>query len=138
MDKTLKAMLERHEGRRTHPYTCTAGKLTIGVGHNIEDRGLSDTVIDMILEEDVSEAIANLLYAISLVHVDPPSPRTAALIDMMFKSFKRMIDAINDGDWAKAASEALDSQWARQVGDRATEIAHMLRNNTYYTEGGTP
>lgn len=32
--------LAHHEGRRRFPYRCTAGKLTIGVGYNIDDRGL--------------------------------------------------------------------------------------------------
>ena len=31
--------LTLHEGSRSHPYRCTSGKLTIGVGRNIEDRG---------------------------------------------------------------------------------------------------
>lgn len=31
-----------HEGLRTTLYRCTSGKLTIGVGYNIDDRGLSD------------------------------------------------------------------------------------------------
>lgn len=35
--------------------------------------------------------------------------------------------AITAGQWDAAASEALDSRWARQTGRRANEIAVMLR-----------
>jgi lysozyme len=36
----LRKQLVLHEGRRAYPYKCTAGKWTIGVGFNFEDRGL--------------------------------------------------------------------------------------------------
>ena len=49
--------------------------------------------------------------------------------------FKRMIAAIKAGDWDRAAIEALDSRWAAQVGDRATEIAAMLRGHPARTFG---
>lgn len=35
-------MLIRHEGLKLKPYQCTAGKLTIGVGRNIEDMGITE------------------------------------------------------------------------------------------------
>lgn len=38
----LRKQLELHEGRRRFPYRCTAGKLSIGCGYNIDDRGLDD------------------------------------------------------------------------------------------------
>jgi lysozyme len=41
-------------------------------------------------------------------------------------SFRRMRAAILDGIWLQAASEALHSRWARQVGRRSTEIIGML------------
>ena len=46
-----------------------------------------------------------------------------------------MIAAIKAGDWDRAAIEALDSRWAAQVGDRATEIASMLRGHPARTFG---
>ena len=32
----MKEQLLRHEGLRLKPYRCTAGKLTIGIGRNLE------------------------------------------------------------------------------------------------------
>ena len=63
--------------------------------------------------------------------------RYVALVDMMFNlgqseftGFKRMLSAIEAGDWSKAADEALDSRWAEQVGDRAKRDARLLRDGT--------
>ena len=45
----LHALLEGHEGRRAFPYRDSVGKLTIGVGRNLSDRGLSEGEIDQLL-----------------------------------------------------------------------------------------
>ena len=39
-------MLIRHEGRQTHPYRDIFGKITIGVGGNLSNRGLAADEID--------------------------------------------------------------------------------------------
>ena len=51
--KRLKDMLIRHEGLKLKPYLCTAGKLTIGVGRNIQDRGITYQEAMMLLENDI-------------------------------------------------------------------------------------
>ena len=52
----LEAQLVKHEGLRLVPYTDTVGKLTIGVGHNLDDKGLSPEAIAFILEKDIDDA----------------------------------------------------------------------------------
>ena len=52
----LRDLLERHEGRRAFPYLDTVGKLTIGVGRNLSDRGLSEDEIDLLLASDIAIA----------------------------------------------------------------------------------
>ena len=54
----LLRLLTRHEGRRPFPYLDTAGKLTIGVGRNLTDRGLSSAEIDLLLANDIAAARA--------------------------------------------------------------------------------
>ncbi len=49
----IKAQLVRHEGLRLKPYRCTAGKLTIGIGRNLDDCGISQTEAYVILENDI-------------------------------------------------------------------------------------
>ena len=56
----LREVLTDHEGIKYKPYKCTAGKLTIGIGHNLDDRGVSPAVVDLMYEEDVTEVVADL------------------------------------------------------------------------------
>ena len=37
----LRQQLILHEGKRAFPYRCSSGKLSIGVGYNLDDRGLA-------------------------------------------------------------------------------------------------
>lgn len=95
------AQLDLHEGRRAFPYADTVGKLTIGVGHNLTDNGLSDAAIDFILNEDIEihwkELIAKLPWVEQLDEV-----RQRVLLDMAFNlgvpgllSFKNTLAAVS-------------------------------------------
>lgn len=135
-DTALIRLLEDHESRETHPYTDKVGKLTIGVGRNLTDRGLSGDEIDYLLgnDIDIADAICVDLFGFAVFR-NASKPRQYALLSMAFNmgkprlsGFIKMIAAVKAGDWNRAADEALDSKWAGQVGDRATEIADMLRD----------
>jgi lysozyme len=111
------------------------GKLTAGVGRNLSDRDLSPAVIDLMLTEDIQEAL-EVLYRL-FEHFDRFSPnRQAAMVNMAFNlgggrflTFRLMIRAIRTGDWAKAAAEALDSHWAKQVQpERVRRVVEQLRD----------
>ena len=140
-DRDLATILERHEGRRTHPYRDQVGKLTIGVGRNLDDRGLSDEEIEGLLANDI--AIARTACRALFPAFDGfNSKRQAGLISMAFNlgqtrlaGFKRMRAAINDSNWTGASTEALHSYWARQVGHRAQEIAALLKGSDEPDEG---
>lgn len=61
--------------------------------------------------------------------------RRAALIDFMFNvglttamKFRKMREAISNGDWNQAATELCCSRWSNQVGDRAPEIISLVKN----------
>ena len=49
----IKAQLVRHEDLRLKPYLCTAGKLTIGIGRNLDERVVSQKEAYAILERDI-------------------------------------------------------------------------------------
>lgn len=126
--------LTRHEGLKLKPYRDTVGKLTIGVGRNLDDVGISIDEAMLMLDNDFDTAEQELQARFPLTR-DLDGPRYYALVNMCFNlgvsrlaMFKKMWSAIADGDWDRAADEALDSKWARQVGNRATELAQMLRN----------
>lgn len=123
--------LIRHEGLKLKPYRCPAGKLTIAVGRNLDDNGISEQEAMSMLLHDVQEAEAELCQfewwaGLSI-------PRKIALLNMRFNlglprfcGFKKMLAALDARDFGQAASEMLDSKWAKQVGDRASELATMM------------
>ena len=115
-----------------HPYTDTVGKLTIGYGRNLDDRGISQAEADFLFDNDFIIVLRELLEC--SWYVNQPDGVQAALVNMCFnlglprlKGFKRMIVALEAKNYTLAAKEALDSKWATQVGQRAKDVAVMLR-----------
>ena len=133
MDRNrLAAQLRLHEGVEHKPYKCTAGYLTIGVGRNIEERGLSDDEIDYILNNDVNIATDELVDTFDW-YADLDDVRQRVVVDMVFnlgmprfKQFQNMIAAIEESDWSEAAAQMMDSRWAKQVGARAERLRDMM------------
>lgn len=132
---SIQDQLRSHEGVRRYPYEDTAGKLTIGVGRNLDDRGISDDEIDYLLRNDLRLCAAEL-DVIFLQWRDLSENRQNVLIDMVFNlgrtrfaKFVNFWQALSEGDYAKAADEMLDSRWAVQVGQRAITLAGMMRND---------
>jgi lysozyme len=147
MIELLVSSLEDHEGRRRKVYRCTSGKKSIGVGHNIDAKGLpqeiedfleengyiTEGMIEELLDADIKDAMndAHKLYP----EMDSFSDnRQVALIDFVFnvgygtaRTFINTNRAINQGQWEKAAEMLLESKYARQVGRRANDISDMLR-----------
>lgn len=136
--KKLIEQLKLHEGVRSHPYDCPAGYLTIGVGRNISETGLglSEDEIDYLLRNDIERCYQELDRFAWFMDLD--TVRQEALVNMCFNlgftrltRFTKMMGAMAEGKYALAAAEALDSKWARQVGKRAKDIAHMLEFGEY-------
>ena len=130
---TLERMLLRHEDLRLKPYRDSVGKLTIGIGHNLDDNGISKAAAYFIFREDISAAINGVLRALPWISL-LDEIRRAVLYNMAFNlgvsgllGFKRMLAALDRKDYEEAAREMLDSKWAVQVGSRADELANMLR-----------
>lgn len=139
MDKLL-AMLKRHEGVETHAYECSEGKVTVGVGRNIDKEGgigLSDDEVDYLLQNDVERVIKELAAEYSWFN-DLDDVRRDAMVDISFnlgatrlRLFKRALAAMEVGNYAEASTEFLDSKWARQVGGRALELTDMISSGEY-------
>ena len=75
--------LIRHEGLRLKPYRCTAGKLTIGVGRNLDDNGITRKEAQSLLANDVNRAEAEVMRIVPQFHA-LDEVRQAVLIDMLF------------------------------------------------------
>ncbi len=130
----IKAQLVRHEGLKLKPYRCTAGKLTIGIGRNLDDRGISLKEAYAMLERDILDFEKQLLEEIPDVYNGLDEVRQSVLLNMCFNlglkgllEFKNTLGFVAAGDWERAANGMLASKWAKQVGMRAIELSEMMR-----------
>ena len=146
------------EGLRLQVYKDTLGIDTIGIGRNLEARGISKEEldwmdipsIDHVYEWGITEADAVYLATNDvqiveeeLVRAHPcvdrlDSVRQLILIDMAFNmgvprlcKFKKMWAAVEAEDFPTAAKEMLDSRWAKQVKGRATKLANAMHNGEF-------
>lgn len=124
--------LKGHEGYRQYPYTCTGGALSVGYGHNLQAKGLTREQAEMVLQDDVHEVLVELHKYSFFNALDPV--RQTVLGNMAFNlgvnglfRFRKMIAAVRLGNFDLAASEMLDSLWAKQVGNRAIELADLMK-----------
>ena len=58
--RSVEELIIFHEGFRNKPYRCSAGKLTIGFGRNLENKGISISEARMMLKSDIDEAVQDL------------------------------------------------------------------------------
>ena len=130
--KKLKKMLIEHEGIKYAPYKCTAGKTTIGIGHNLDDKGISKAVVDLLYNEDVAEVESDL-KAIFDDFYTLPEQIQLVLTDMRFqlgyqgfRSFKRMILAVKNRNWPEMFLQMKNSDWHRQTPKRANDLLKMV------------
>lgn len=130
--KELEELLVRHEGLRLKPYTDTVGKVTIGVGRNLDDVGISKDEALLLLQSDIERVViqanANFPWYPKLDNV-----RKDVILSMLFNmglsrfsGFKNTIGLIASGKYQQASEEMLKSTWAKQVGQRSIELSHMM------------
>lgn len=132
--QNLREMLITDEGLRLKPYRDTVGKLTIGVGRNLDDLGISKDEAMIMLDNDILAAVDAL---------DKTFPwwrgmsevRQRVLVNMCFNlgihgvaNFRKALAAMEAGDYTTAAKEMEDSEWYRQVGGRAIRLVSLMRN----------
>ncbi|MCI7536560.1 MAG: glycoside hydrolase family protein [Elusimicrobiaceae bacterium] len=130
------AKICRYEGFSKLPYKCPTGHLTIGYGHNLE-HGISKEAAEFILQEDLARAERAVKNSFPWWwKLD--DARQFVLVDMAFnmglaglKGFKKMLAAVEQGDYQTAAKEMLDSKWAAQVGRRAVELSKIMEKGEW-------
>ena len=127
----LTADLKLDEGFRQHPYLCSAGHSTIGYGRNLDANGINQEEAEFLLKNNIQSSEKMLMYFSWFD--DLSDNRKRALTNMVFNlgyarfsQFKKMLRALAFGRFEVAAVEALNSTWAKQVGERANRIARLI------------
>lgn len=131
---TLKEQLILDEGMRLHPYDDTVGKMSIGVGRNLTDVGISKDEAMILLDNDINTAINSLDKSLTWWRT-MNDVRQNVLVNMCFNmgvmglmKFKKALTAMEAGDYDTAANEMEDSAWYTQVGARAHRLCSLMRN----------
>ena len=149
----LMEKLIAHEGLRLQVYEDSLGIATIGIGRNLEDRGITPEELEWmdipnmaivhtmgITEADAMYLAQNDVQIVEeeLLRSHPcvenlDAVRQLVLVDMAFNmgvprlgKFKKMWAAIHENNFDEAAKEMLDSRWANQVKSRSTKLAHAM------------
>jgi len=130
----LKKQLIRHEGLELKPYKDSVGKLTIGVGRNLEDRGVTKEEAMYLLENDIAIVLDAAVRLFPRFSAYPESKRLV-IADMLFnlgessfRGFVEMIEAIKQEDWDRAALEMVNSKWFKQVGNRGIDLFNLMKS----------
>lgn len=127
----VKDKIKEHEGFRDRPYDDHLGNLTIGYGTLIEK--IPEELANVMFEFWFNKGIEELRDSFPWFY-SAPRNIVEALINMHYnmginrlKQFKKMLAAMEVKDYDVAATEALDSRWAMQVGRRSLDIAKLIR-----------
>lgn len=119
-----------------YPYKDSVGKLTIGYGHCLDEKGISSDLALMLFKMDIADAIDDVRYSFSCYDT-LSRPRQMVLISMAFNlgraglaKWPRFIGAVHLGNWDEAADHLLDSVAAKsQAPARYKQLADMMRDN---------
>jgi lysozyme len=130
----LSDILIKHEGLRLFPYKDTTGHTTIGVGRNLDDRGITEDEAAYLLNNDIAD-FGNQLSEKIYWFDSAPEKVKVVLVDMAFNmgvngllSFHNTLEHIKNGNYQLAAVDMLQSKWAQQVGTRATDLSQILKS----------
>ena len=129
----MKKELEMDEGYKKAPYRDTVGKITIGVGRNLTDNGLSDSEIDFMLENDIENCYKQLQqkypWFLSL-----PEPQQRVMINLCFNmglnrlaQFGTFLGFMSRREFAQAAADLETTAWYEQVGERGPRMVERLK-----------
>ena len=153
----LVKMVALHEGIVLSVYQDHLGINTVGIGRNLDDRGITDgellfmnKTIDDVYDNGLTEEEAYYLCMNDIAIVEKElldskpivnqlnDVRQMVLVDMAFnmgvprlKLFKNMWLAIEKVNYPLACAEMLDSKWANQVGKRAVRLSEAMKNGEW-------
>ena len=141
----LQKQLETEEGKRNQAYKDSKGIWTIGIGHNVETRPISDLAVKVIFEDDVNTVVQLLDKYLSWWR-NLDVVRQNALINLGFNlgvgpseedkdgkllTFKNTLKDFESGDYTAAANGLRNSLWFKQVGKRGVRVSKMVETGEW-------
>lgn len=127
------------EALKLKVYRCPAGKLTIGIGRNLQDNGITRAEAIYLAKNDIAQVVAGLDKELPWWR-ELNEVRQRVLVNMAFNlgvdgllpggekpGFPQTLELIRTGKYAEAADAMLKTLWAKQVGKRAKKLAKMMR-----------
>lgn len=144
LKEIIKEDLIKHEGFKDEIYLDTEGLATFGIGHLVTEDDMeygwpvgtpvTPERIDNVFAEDFEVAVTDA-KALFLNLDSQPDQVQRVIVNMAFNlgrnrlgKFKKMITAVNEGNYAEAANQMVDSRWYNQVGNRSVELENWMRN----------
>ncbi|WP_336284194.1 glycoside hydrolase family protein [Citrobacter arsenatis] len=142
-------LLREEEGVRYDPYIDSLGFPSTGVGFKLGPQNaplshytfrIDDNTINAWLQSDVDAVKATMQKdaAVSQALTHCNQPRQDILTSMSYQmgengldGFHNMLSAINAEDWDEAATQMLDSTWAKQTPERAQRHAEVMRSGKW-------
>lgn len=128
----LKEELVRDEAQRLKPYKDSVGKTTIGVGRNLDDVGVSQDEVDLMLSNDIART-TNELSSLLPWWTTLDEVRQRVIVNMAFNmgvktllTFTNTLKAVQEGRYVDASQGMRASKWAEQVGPRAVRLSDMM------------
>jgi len=139
----LREELKIDEGCKYEIYLDHLGLPTFGIGHLVTDQDQEyqkevGTLVDEIRVNEVFEQDVHITIGECKKLFDDwdklPEEVRLILANMMFNmgrprlsKFKKMIQAIRDGNWLEAGYQMKDSRWYKQVTNRADRLISRMQ-----------
>lgn len=129
---SLRNQLMQDEGLKLKPYRDSKGRLTIGVGRNLDDVGISKDEAMYMLDNDIKDRMSYLENWSLFTKLS--DNRQLVIADMAFNmgiagllEFEKMLNYLSQDDYDNAATEILDSVAAKENVNRYQMLAKMMR-----------
>tara|TARA_B100001094_G_scaffold333445_1_gene412457 strand:- start:3111 stop:3572 length:462 start_codon:yes stop_codon:yes gene_type:complete len=143
-------LIAYEEGWRSKPYLCSEHYPTVGYGFKLSTqkghleyfnfslpRAAGDAWLIELLESNMTQMQEHDGFKSALSGCN--DARVAVLMSMVYQigfrgvsKFKRMLTAMAEQNWERAADEMLDSRWARQTANRAKRHAEQMRSGLWF------
>ena len=131
----LAERIKRHEGFRNHIYLDSEGFVTGGYGHHFYPGSrLPVDVAEILFKQDLALAVSDYAKIAPSLRKKLNMIRARVIVEMLFNmglqkvlQFVKMWKAIGEDNFELAANEMLASKWASQVGQRAVELANIMK-----------